>query len=89
MHFLIYLGFLTGMIMNIYKVKSTFLASIEFKTETKETTQNGNWVRKFWSFAYWNIKLNNIRLSKDKEKISQSIATFKRQFQTSIHCRIP
>lgn len=75
--------------MNIYKDKSMFLASIEFKTETKETTQNGNWVSKLWSFAYWNIQLNNIRLSKDMEKMLQSIAIFKRQFQTSIHCRIP
>ena len=32
--------------MNIYQVKRTFLASIEFKTETKEMTQNGLWVSK-------------------------------------------
>ena len=54
MHFFINLNFLTGMIMNIYQVKRMFLASIEFKTETKEMTQNGAWVSKLQTFARWN-----------------------------------
>lgn len=41
--------------MNIYKVKRTFLASIEFKTETKKMAQKEDWVSELWSFTHWNI----------------------------------
>lgn len=53
------------MIMNICKVKRTFLASIEFKTDTKEMTQKEDWVSELWSFTHWNI-LNEVMLDYGK-----------------------
>lgn len=35
--------------------KDMFLANIKFKTETKEMTQNGNWINISWRFTHWNI----------------------------------
>lgn len=73
--------------MNIYKIKKLFLASILFKIENKETTQNVGWVCKLWAFILWDTQLNELRLSKDKdmERISQSIV-FKRQCQNGMVC---
>lgn len=77
------------MIMNTYKVKRMFLASTEFKTETKKMTESGDWVNKLRTFIHWNIHLSDVRLSKYVGRILQSIVIFKRHCENDMHCRIP